>query len=234
MTVSPPTAPPAPVFPSGRRTSSRRTPDGPVLNLEKYIPGLLTLIASNMSGGASTAYLALYAVGIETWRVMVMLAIEKRVTAQRIVQLLDADKGAISRTFKSMHEQDLIRFEPDEHDGRLKHAVFTPRGRALHDRILRLALVREEAAVACLDDKELDTLRTLLHRVYANLQNVERVTYGFSQSERRVLGMHTDAPALRRRGSIKSKAHTSANAPLPVLAAPVKKPTAARKNAARR
>ncbi|WP_162567636.1 hypothetical protein [Variovorax sp. SRS16] len=37
-------------------------------------PPWLTLIASNLSGGASAAYLSLYAVGIETWRVMVMPA----------------------------------------------------------------------------------------------------------------------------------------------------------------
>ncbi len=38
-----------------------------------------------LARGASAHYLATYGVGIETWRVLVMLAIEGRVTAQRVV-----------------------------------------------------------------------------------------------------------------------------------------------------
>lgn len=184
----------------GGRSSVRHTPRGPVLDLEKYVPGLLTLIASNLSGGASTAYLSLYAVGIETWRVMVMLALEGRVTAQRMVQLLDADKGAISRTFKSMHAQGLLRFEDDPDDGRVRHAVFTPEGRLLHDRILRLALVREEAALSVLSIDEVQALREMLRRIYVNLPHVESASMDFIRRERKALGMPADAPALRRRG----------------------------------
>lgn len=182
------------------RSSVRNTPDGPVLDLDKYLPGLFTLIASNLSGGASSAYLSLYAVGIETWRVMVMLAIEGRVTAQRMVQLLDADKGAISRTFKTMQEQGLLHLEADANDGRVRHAVFTDKGRELHDRILRLALVREAAAISVLSDAELETLRGLLRRVYMNLPQVEQATAEFSRRERGELGLPADGPPLRRRG----------------------------------
>jgi DNA-binding MarR family transcriptional regulator len=182
------------------RASIRRTAEGPVLDLERYVPGLFTLVTSRLSGGASAAYLSLYAVGIETWRVMVMLAIEGRVTANRIVKLLDADKGAVSRTFKTMHEQGLLAFEPDESDRRLRHARMTARGRALHDRILRLALIREEAALSILSDDEVATLRGLLGRLYAHLPQVEAATATFSRTERQSLGMAADAKALRRRG----------------------------------
>lgn len=182
------------------RTSLKQLKDGPVLNLEKYVPGLLTLIASNLSGGASTAYLSLYAVGIETWRVMVMLALEGRVTGQRMVQLLDADKGAISRTFKSMHSQGLIRYEEDESNRRLRYVVFTEEGRSLHDRIIRLALLRETVALSALSNTEVDQFRDLLRRVYASLPAVEAASAEFIKQERQALGMSVDAPALRRRG----------------------------------
>ena len=211
----------------GPRASVRLTPRGPVLDLDLYLPGLLTLIASNLSGGASSAYLSLYALGIESWRVMVMLAIEGRVTAQRIVQLLDADKGAISRTLKTMHAQGLIEFEADARDGRVRHAVFTAVGRRLHDRIIRLALLREEAATSVLDDAEVATLRDLLRRVYANLPNVERATAEFSRTERQGLGLPADSPPLRRRGS----AATAAAPPPPE---PPGSPPAKRTRAPRR
>lgn len=186
--------------PSGR-SSACLGAEGPYLDIDRYVPALLTLTASKLSGGASAAYLALYAVGIETWRVMVMLAIEGRVTAQRMVQLLDADKGAVSRTFRSMHEQGLLSFEPDEHDRRVRHASFTPRGRELHDRILQLAALREQAALSVLSDDEVQTLRSLLKRVYDNLPAVEEASAAFVRQERLALGLPADGPALRRRGS---------------------------------
>ncbi len=200
--------PPAPAVaallpPAGRparRASLRRTDAGPVLDLERYVPGLLTLVTSQLSGGASAAYLALYAVGIETWRVMVMLAIEGRITAQRMVQLIDADKGAISRTFKAMSQEGLIRFDADARDRRLRYAVMTPKGRALHDRIIQLALLREQTALAVLNETEVALLRDMLRRVYVHLPAVEAATQAFIRHERKALGMEPDGPALRRRG----------------------------------
>jgi DNA-binding MarR family transcriptional regulator len=176
-----------------------------VLDLERYVPGLLTLVTTQLSGGASAAYLALYAVGIETWRVMVMLAVEGRITAQRMVQLIDADKGAISRTFKAMGEQGLLRFEPDLRDRRIRYAVMTPQGRALHDRIIRLALLREQTALSVLDEAEVAVLRDMLRRVYVNLPAVEVATQAFIRRERETLGMEPDGPALRRRGRAAKK-----------------------------
>ncbi len=190
---------------SAGRNSVRKTAHGPALDLDKYVPGLLTLIASNLSGGASAAYLAVYAVGIETWRVMVMLAIEGRITAQRMVQLLDVDKASVSRTFKSMHEKGLLIFEEDPADKRVRHALFTPAGRALHDRMIRFAALREQVALAPLNNEEIKILRDLLSRVYANLTEVERASQEFIQKEREDLGMQRDAPALRRRGISASK-----------------------------
>lgn len=171
-----------------------------MLDLDRYVPGLLTMVNSALTGGASTAYLSVYGVGIETWRILVMLAIEGRVTAQRIVQLLDADKGAISRTFKTMCAEGLLKLEPDENDRRVRHAVMTPKGRALHDRMIRLALRREEAALSVLADSEVQTLRDLLRRVHSNLVHVEAASAAFINKERQAMGLPADAPALRRRG----------------------------------
>lgn len=186
-----------------QRTSVRRLTSGPVLDLNKYVPGLFTLIASRLSGGASTAYLSLYGIGIETWRVMVMLASEGRISAQRMVQLINADKGAVSRTFKSMHAQGLLNFEPDLKDARVRYAVFTPSGRALHDRIIKLALLREEVAISVLNDNEVEIIRDLLRRVHSNLDQVDLASQEFVRLERSSLGISESSPALRRRGAIR-------------------------------
>jgi DNA-binding MarR family transcriptional regulator len=160
------------------------TPRGPALDLSQYAPAYFTFITNKWSRGASSHYLDTYGVGIETWRVLVMLAIEESVTAQRVVQLIGMDKASVSRTFKLMHEKGLIEFRHDVQDGRLRHATFTPAGRALHDRILRFALAREQALLSVLSPEETTVLLDLLQRIHANLNEVETASDAFMARER--------------------------------------------------
>ena len=73
---------------SAPRQSARPVPGGAAIDLDRYIPAYFTFIANKLARGASFHYLRAYGVGIETWRVLVMLAIERQVTAQRVVQLI--------------------------------------------------------------------------------------------------------------------------------------------------
>jgi hypothetical protein len=155
----------------------------PAIDLDRYSPAYFTFIANKLARGASAHYLATYGVGIETWRVLVMLAIEGRVTAQRVVQL---------------HGQGLICFESDAQDGRLRHASFTPLGRALHDRIRRFALLREQVFHAVLQPAEVDTLLDLLARLHGNLGAVEAASDAFMVDERATLPAALSARRLRQ------------------------------------
>jgi hypothetical protein len=102
-----------------------------------------------------------------------------------------------------MHAQGLLNFEPDLKDARVRHAVFTPSGRALHDRIIKLALLREEVAISVLNDNEVEIIRDLLRRVHANLDQVDLASQEFVRLERSSLGISESSPALRRRGAIR-------------------------------
>ena len=57
-----------------RKASSKVADDTAVVDLERYVPAFFTWIANKLSGGASTAYLSAFNVGIETWRLLVLLA----------------------------------------------------------------------------------------------------------------------------------------------------------------
>ena len=104
----------------------------PVVDLERYVPAFLTWIANKLSRGASQHYLAVFDVGIETWRCLVLLAIEGRISAQKVSKVIGMDKASVSRTFKSMQSRGLITFSLDDADGRLRLATLTKKGRALH------------------------------------------------------------------------------------------------------
>jgi DNA-binding MarR family transcriptional regulator len=159
-----------------RKPSSKVKDKTAVVDLERYVPAYLTWIANKLSGGASTAYLSAFNVGIETWRLLVLLAIEKSLTAQAISRTIGMDKSSVSRAFKSMQLRELITIGLDHTDGRLRVATITPKGRALHDEILELAMERERAFLSVLNDKDRESLICLLRRLHDNLPVVEKAT----------------------------------------------------------
>jgi DNA-binding MarR family transcriptional regulator len=162
------------------------------VDLDRYVPAFFTWIANKLSRGASKHYLAVSQVGIETWRCLVLLAIEKSISAQQVSKIIGMDKGSVSRCFKSMQMRGLITLELDASDGRLRMAILTRKGRALHDQLLGIALERERALLAVLTEPERETLNRLLAKLHQNLPAVERATDRYV-AER--------FPPARRRGS---------------------------------
>ncbi len=149
---------------------------GEVVDLDRYVPAYFTWIANKLSSGASQAYLATCDVGIETWRLLVLLALGKPLSAQGICRVIGMDKASVSRAFKSMQARALITIALDDSDGRLRVATITAKGRALHDEILAIALDREEALLSVLTKQERETLIALIRRLHENLPAVEAST----------------------------------------------------------
>ncbi|WP_372660206.1 MarR family winged helix-turn-helix transcriptional regulator [Hydrogenophaga sp.] len=178
--MSPPSSAPS-ASPRTRKASSKPSAHASVVDLERYTPAFLTWIANKLSGGASTAYLSAFNVGIETWRLLVLLAIEESLTAQAISRTIGMDKASVSRALKSMVARGLITIALDEQDGRLRLASITPKGRDLHNQILELAMERERAFLSVLTQPERETLIGLLRRLHENLPAVEAATQDYLQ-----------------------------------------------------
>ncbi len=150
-----------------------------VVDLSRYVPAYLTWIANKLSRGASQHYLKAFGVGIETWRCLVLLAVEERVSAQRVSKVIGMDKGTVSRCFKHMQARGFIVLSLDEKDGRVRPATLTQHGREVHDRILKVALERERALLGVLSSSECLTLIEFLRRLHENLPAVEQATDRF-------------------------------------------------------
>jgi hypothetical protein len=85
-----------------------------VVDLEHYVPAYLTWIANKLSRGASQHYLENFDVGIETWRCLVLLAIEGSISAQQVSKVIGMDKGSVSRCFKGMQERGRSWIKPTD------------------------------------------------------------------------------------------------------------------------
>jgi DNA-binding MarR family transcriptional regulator len=158
-----------------RRAPAAAAPEsGPVLDLSRYVPGLLTFLANKLSRSASALYQREFGVNVTEWRIMSQLAIEPGIPASRICQVIGFDKGPVSRSLATMERKGILTIEVDRADARRRVITLTENGRALHDRIIGVALERERRLLACLSAAERERLIASLNAVHENLGAVNR------------------------------------------------------------
>ncbi|BFM06357.1 MarR family winged helix-turn-helix transcriptional regulator [Halioxenophilus aromaticivorans] len=157
--------------------------DRVTIQLDRYVPALLTWISNKLSRGASVLYLENFGVGIETWRCLVLLAAGEPISAQTISQTIGLDKASVSRCFKRMLSDGLIELKDDAFDKRSKLATITAKGQQLHNQIMAVALVREQALLKDLTEAEVETLLVLLNKMHKNLPSVEAASQQFVQQQ---------------------------------------------------
>lgn len=146
-----------------KRSADGRAPR--VLNLPRYSTYFFTVIANELSHGASRRYLREFGIGIFEWRIMAMLAIEPRITANRFCEVIGFDKAAVSRGTKTLRQKGLITSEAVEGDQRLRVLELTRAGYKLHDQMIGVALDRERRLLRDLSPNEVDQLLDLLRRI---------------------------------------------------------------------
>ncbi|MBR0697292.1 MarR family winged helix-turn-helix transcriptional regulator [Bradyrhizobium lablabi] len=148
--------------------------DGPLLDLNRYVPAFITFIANKLSNSATAYYQKNFGVNVTEWRIMSLLAIEPGIPASRICHVIGFDKGPVSRNLAMLQRRGLvtIRIAPD--DGRTHSIALTARGRAVHDKVIVAALERERRLLSCLKKDEREVLVDLLRRLHENLGAVTR------------------------------------------------------------
>lgn len=156
-----------------RLSRSTQVRDGrQVVDLNNYIPHLLSAVNNALSRGASQVYLERFGIGIAEWRVMSMLAIEPRIQAAQICDIIKIDKGAASRALSGLDEKGLLAHETLHADPRKRNWWLNEAGLALHDTILAIALERESKLIAGVDPADLEAF---LRAIRIMAQNVESV-----------------------------------------------------------
>jgi DNA-binding MarR family transcriptional regulator len=160
--------------PEGRISSpTRRHADGrEIVDIDTYIPYFLSSVNNALSLGASSEYLTDFGVGIADWRVISMLAIEPRIPAARIVEVIAIDKGAASRSLNKLDELGLVDFEAMASDPRRRIWELNDAGYEMHDRILAAALERERKLIEGADP---DDLEAFLRVIRIMRRNVDRL-----------------------------------------------------------
>jgi DNA-binding MarR family transcriptional regulator len=152
--------------------ASRTAGSGQVLDLDRYVPALITFIANKLSRSATVLYQKRFGVNVTEWRILALLAIEPAISAARICYVIGFDKGPVSRTLAVMEQSGLVTIRSDESDGRTHAISLTPKGRTTHDQVIAVALERERRLLSCLRKDEREVLINLLGRIHGNLDAV--------------------------------------------------------------
>ena len=159
-----------------RRPAAARDPQvEQALDLDRYVPALITFIANKLSRSATVLYQKRFAVNVTEWRILALLAIEPEIPAARICHVIGFDKGPVSRTLAAMEERGLVTIKAGREDGRTYSISLTAKGAATHDKVIAVALQRERRLLSCLNKGERETLIALLRRVHGNLDAVKGV-----------------------------------------------------------
>jgi hypothetical protein len=64
-----------------------------VLDLDRYVPALITFIANKLSRGATVVYQKRFGVNVTEWRILSLLAIEPEISAARICHVIGFDRA---------------------------------------------------------------------------------------------------------------------------------------------
>jgi DNA-binding MarR family transcriptional regulator len=133
---------------------------------------LIGAIANILAIGGSRLYRRTYNIGLAEWRLMWVLAIAPRITAQRASQIMGLDKAAVSRALAALERRGLVRVTPDPADNRQRIIELSETGTELHGRLIIVAKERERRLLAPFTKDEVRVLAGLLRRMHAGAANV--------------------------------------------------------------
>ena len=158
--------------PPGRRLSSPVTlrEDMTILAIDNYPPFLLNAVSSAWQRMTAAIYRARFDLGIVEWRVLSMLAIEPRITANRICEALRLDKSAASRALGQLLDKGYLHFEAQPSDPRKRWWWLSAQGRRLHDELLAIALDCEARLIQGIDPEDLEAFLRTMRRMLVNLE----------------------------------------------------------------
>ena len=161
----------------------------PVIDHDRYIPALLLFVANKLASGASNTYRRLFGVGVTEWRILSLLASEPNCSAQRIGQFFDLDKALVSRTLQVMAKSQIVSINVDPH--RRRTINLTRKGLALHNKIIKVALARQQRLLSGFSPAETDTLADFLGRLLIQVTMLNAQDLKLRMDARRTSGKTT-------------------------------------------
>lgn len=138
-----------------------------MLDLEKFLPYRLSVLANQVSQGIADTYADRYGLSVTEWRVIAILGRYPGMAASGVAERAAMDKVAVSRAVRRLMESGQIERHDNDADRRAKHLYLSDEGRAVFNAIAPAALAYERQLLSVLDDDELRMLNQMLDKLLA-------------------------------------------------------------------
>jgi DNA-binding MarR family transcriptional regulator len=159
--------------PDSKNARSRKA-----LDLQRYVPALVTLLSTRLTNSGSTIYRKRLGIGATEMRVIVILAAERNISGNRIGAMTGTDKALVSRALKSLEALKLITVSADPTHGRRQSIALTRAGERVHEQGLAISLQREDLLLKGFSRQERELAVELLNRMVVNLPALETLAEG--------------------------------------------------------
>jgi DNA-binding MarR family transcriptional regulator len=138
------------------------------LDLDKFLPYRLSVLAQLVSESLHDLYAGPFGLTVTQWRVMAALGHSTPLTASEVSRRIVMDKVAVSRAVAGLTKRALVERATDRSDRRRASLKLSVRGRAMHDRIVPLALAYEEKLYRAFEPAERQAFDALSDRLFAH------------------------------------------------------------------
>jgi DNA-binding MarR family transcriptional regulator len=142
------------------------------LELEKFLPYRLSVLAQIVSESLHDLYAGPFKLTVTQWRVMAALGRFAPLTASDVGQHIVMDKVAVSRAVAGLMQRGLVERATDRKDRRRASLKLSARGRAMHSRIVPIALAYEKRLYEALPDEERRQFDWLAERLFAHAKTL--------------------------------------------------------------
>ena len=141
--------------------------------LADFLPYRLSVTSNAVSQRIAQEYRTRFGLSVPEWRVMAVLGDSGALTQRDLTRMKVMDKVAVNRACKVLEDRGLAVRRPNAQDGRSHLLELTAEGKAMHGQIMPLAIEMERRLFARFSDEEVDTFRSLLKRVRAEVDDLD-------------------------------------------------------------
>jgi DNA-binding MarR family transcriptional regulator len=145
------------------KTEGRRSTRA--IDIDAFIPSALTNLAQRITATASATYRPRFGVGITDWRIVALLAGEPWMAPVEICEATGLDKAAVSRSLRDLTEAGLVEAREGQPNQRRLPVALTPKGLAVHDRMVEVALARQDQLLKGFSPQERTQLTNFIARM---------------------------------------------------------------------
>jgi DNA-binding MarR family transcriptional regulator len=144
------------------------------VDLQRFFPYRLARLADAVSRATAQVYAERFALSRDEWRVLAALAQLGEVRTAAVMESSTLDKMQVSRAAGRMERAGLLARSPDPEDGRGHLLRLTPRGRALHARVVPMVQAREAFLLEALTPEQRAALDAALEAVQERAERLLR------------------------------------------------------------